>query len=399
MAQRDIAQGNDLSRTDELPRELIEDLVEQLRGRLEPIIKKLIASYRARIQSYAAAPPEFLDEVHIGTTASFQVGLAILAGDVDAAAIREPLVEVGRRRAEQGIPLGDALFAWQISAHAFWDNIAEIAPADPELRAAVLGRATHVIMELLEHAVSAVSAGYLEVEQARVADEEYELQTIVEVLAGVRTSDRSFDRVAKRRGLDVESLCCCYVTIAPDSEVGGLVRELRAAWPAAVVGRIGAKIVAFATDDRMPPRAGGTGLARDPDPATAYRRALAAARAAVHLGLPNARYEEVAPLAMILDAPDDERRGFIDAQIGELLADPLGEELAKTLRAYYDAGQSVASAARALHVHRHTLEYRLERAQKLLGVDPRDPARRLFIELALSLNERSPSRGSPGTSR
>jgi purine catabolism regulator len=45
----------------------------------------------------------------------------------------------------------------------------------------------------------------------------------------------------------------------------------------------------------------------------------------------------------------------------------------------------VATAARKLHVHRHTLEYRLERITKLLGSDLKDPARRLLIELALSL--------------
>jgi carbohydrate diacid regulator len=56
----------------------------------------------------------------------------------------------------------------------------------------------------------------------------------------------------------------------------------------------------------------------------------------------------------------------------------------RSLEAFFANGQSIAAAARALHVHRHTLEYRLERITALLG-DVREPGRGPFLELALAL--------------
>jgi DNA-binding PucR family transcriptional regulator len=104
-------------------------------------------------------------------------------------------------------------------------------------------------------------------------------------------------------------------------------------------------------------------------------------------------YDEVVPLALVLDAPPEERSAFIDAQLGRVLGDPLGEDLVASLRAFYAAGQSVAAAARTLHVHRHTLEYRLGRLEALLGRDIRANEPRLLLELALSLRA---AQGTPG---
>jgi DNA-binding PucR family transcriptional regulator len=47
----------------------------------------------------------------------------------------------------------------------------------------------------------------------------------------------------------------------------------------------------------------------------------------------------------------------------------------------------LAAAARNLYVHRHTLEYRLNRIEALLGADPKNQPTRLFLELALALRD------------
>ena len=55
-------------------------------------------------------------------------------------------------------------------------------------------------------------------------------------------------------------------------------------------------------------------------------------------------------------------------ELGPVLADErLGEELIKTLQAYFDAGESIAGAARRLHLATRTVAYRLERIESLLG--------------------------------
>jgi len=68
-------------------------------------------------------------------------------------------------------------------------------------------------------------------------------------------------------------------------------------------------------------------------------------------------------------------------------AGPRGEELLRSLTEFYASGLSLAAAARHLYVHRHTLEYRLNRIEALLGADPKSQPTRLFLELALALRD------------
>ena len=53
-----------------------------------------------------------------------------------------------------------------------------------------------------------------------------------------------------------------------------------------------------------------------------------------------------------------------------------------TLRTYLDSGQNVTKTAEALHIHRNTARYRLERIAALLPVDMDDPDDRLLLELS-----------------
>lgn len=129
------------------------------------------------------------------------------------------------------------------------------------------------------------------------------------------------------------------------------------------------------------------GIARVGDEGTGYEQARAALKVAVALRLERARYELVAPLALTLEAPESERTAFVTAQLGPVLEDASGPELINSLAAYYASGQSVAGAARDLHVHRHTLEYRLERLERLLGSRIKEPTERLLLELALTLHQ------------
>jgi PucR C-terminal helix-turn-helix domain len=365
--------------------ELIQSVIEELEARLEDIVAELMVTYRDRIPSYAEAPPEFIEEVRSGTTVSYRVGLQLLQGEGDPGLISGPLEELGRRRAEQGIPLGDTLLAWQISVRTFWRHIIDLAPGDPAIRADIMILASEILMELLEQAVSAISKGYLDVERARVADEELDSQTVVQTLAGIRDRDELFDGAMARLGVDPGSFELCVVARVGAEDIGATMRALRTAVPGAVAGRIDEYAVAFcpAEPDSLSVAPIGCALAGD---GSGFAQARAALKVAIAMNLPSAAYEEVAPLALILDAPPSERVGFVRSQLGALLDDGSGAELLRSLGAYYAAGQSVAAAARDLHIHRHTLEYRLERIEKLLGPGIKDPTRRLLLELALTLH-------------
>jgi purine catabolism regulator len=77
------------------------------------------------------------------------------------------------------------------------------------------------------------------------------------------------------------------------------------------------------------------------------------------------------------------------APFGELVR-PLVEhdrerrsDLVRTLRVYFATGANASEAADRLFLHRNSLLYRLERIQKLTGLDLKDPGARLALQLGL----------------
>ena len=58
-------------------------------------------------------------------------------------------------------------------------------------------------------------------------------------------------------------------------------------------------------------------------------------------------------------------------------------DLVRTLRFYFATGANASEAADRLFLHRNSLLYRLERIQKLTGLDLKDPGARLALQLGL----------------
>ncbi len=83
---------------------------------------------------------------------------------------------------------------------------------------------------------------------------------------------------------------------------------------------------------------------------------------------------------------------FAELVIGPLVAAdqarPGGSgELVATLRAYLAANCSQQDAAQRLYIHHKTMRYRLERIEKLTGLDLRSHEDRVRVDLALKINE------------
>lgn len=362
-------------------------LVGSLDARLDEIVDKMVASYSEAIPNYRNASPELAVDIREGARSMLLVGAAVVGGGTSAQAIRDPLRELGRRRALQGLTLDDVLNAFMIGTRTFWEEIMKAAPEDPAERAEVLSHVMLATLDLLQNATSTVSAGWREIDDIRIVDEEHDLRTIVEMMAGIRKTDEEHPNRLARRGIDLEGPVWCLVT--HEKESGGTLRELRRRYPSAAVAPSGQRLIAFLPGNGHPDSVAGCscGLARATDTTAAYRRARSAHKVALHLARDSVVYDEVVPLALVLDASIEERKAFVAAQLGPVLEDPLGAELADSLQAFYAAGQSVAAAARDLHVHRHTLEYRLGRLESLLGVDLRSSDSRLLLEFALALRK------------
>jgi sugar diacid utilization regulator len=95
-------------------------------------------------------------------------------------------------------------------------------------------------------------------------------------------------------------------------------------------------------------------------------------------------HDEAAPFLVLAQNPLTAER-YVEHVLGPLLADERGREmLLQTLEAYLARG-SVKDAAADLHLHRHTVLYRLAKIRELLGSDPDAPATRFRLQLALDL--------------
>jgi DNA-binding PucR family transcriptional regulator len=79
----------------------------------------------------------------------------------------------------------------------------------------------------------------------------------------------------------------------------------------------------------------------------------------------------------------------------QALIEPLREhdrmrrsDLVLTLKTYFAAGGNASEAADRLFLHRNSMLYRLERIQKLTGLDLKDNRVALALQLGLLANER-----------
>ena len=71
-------------------------------------------------------------------------------------------------------------------------------------------------------------------------------------------------------------------------------------------------------------------------------------------------------------------------------------DLVRTLRVYFAAGSNASEAADRLFLHRNSMLYRLARVEKLTGLDLKNPAARLSLQLGLLfVSERERSSKTP----
>jgi sugar diacid utilization regulator len=100
---------------------------------------------------------------------------------------------------------------------------------------------------------------------------------------------------------------------------------------------------------------------------------------------------EYAPLLCITDdVPPDSRAA---QALRALAAQESGPRLRDTLRTYLDEAGSAPRTARALHLHRTSLYYRLTQIQEITGMDLESGSDRLALHLQLRLDEITPPAG------
>lgn len=303
---------------------------------------------------------------------------------------------VGRKRAEQAVPLQALLHAYRLGARYVANVILQETAG--VMRSEFVLATVNLAWEMLEEYTEAMTSAYMETVNDRTRrDAESRSALAGALLAGELGVGAALADGARLLGLPVQGRFLVAAVHGEQPDERSVEERLRAAgfggaWHREVETHIG--IVAAAPrgkpdtmyghllargDERLGLSAQFGDLRQAATAAREARLALAAAPAGAVV-----RYEE-APLQVVLVSAPDAARHLIDRVLGPVLElpDREGATLVETLHAWFANEGSPAKTAAAMFVHRNTIGYRATQIEKLTGrrlTDSRDAAE-LYLAL------------------
>ncbi|WP_119729551.1 PucR family transcriptional regulator [Thermomonospora amylolytica] len=370
----------------------------RLLERLDDLIERVIAEIVADDPAYTDFVPH--DDL-------WQTIHRILRESIDHMARRalgeEPVVTtavvIGRRRAEQGLPLESLLRAFRVGGRICWEAMIEVvSEADPG-SLPVLLRFASIVWHTNEMQSNAVSESYRRTESELLRRSGERMAALLDALLEGRGADGGLAKAAAAAlDLPMNGRYAVAVLRSPRRDdgferperVGGLrfVWRMRADADVAVVelGGLEPQDVAAAL---RPLFTGQAGISPAVDGLAALGRARWLAEVALQTCRPQdhriVRLDERLPAALVVSQP--ELSGYLgDTVLGPLDAlDPADREvLLETLATWLDCEGSAARTAGRLYCHRNTVFNRLRRLEQLTARSLHRP--RDVVELALALD-------------
>jgi len=374
----------------------VADLVARI-GRSEAA-REMLAELRKQIGSYERLSHEVSEA---GVLDSCERGLRLwhqwlTSGGEPAPIALDELRESVRARADEGVPLEDLLHAYRIAGRFGWLILRRHAtPEEQE----VLLDAAELAMLYVDLLSNVVTETYLAERERLVSEEERSARELVERIVDGTPLTPDDRELAKQ--LDVP-LRECYVPFAaaiPDASPrrhATLAARLRGDGRLAVSE--GDRVFGLAL---VPPDP--SDLGEGPQALLALgeetlRSELATAREELQLLVDHGRRASLAgvltpashALELLLASSPRIARALCQRILEPLLRGGEGADLIHTLRTLVRCGFDRARTSRALHVHRNTLGYRVNRIEQLAGIDlarPRDVAC-VYLALAVAEEER-----------
>jgi hypothetical protein len=96
-------------------------------------------------------------------------------------------------------------------------------------------------------------------------------------------------------------------------------------------------------------------------------------------------YGDLGPARIVSNISDENRASILEEALGTLDTQLLDNELQKTIDVYFRNNMNISETARSLYIHRNTLIYRMEKIQKLTGLDLNDFDDAVFLRMILLL--------------
>lgn len=366
------------------------DLVARI-GRADAA-HEMLAEMRKQIASYERLSDE-VSEAGVLDTCKRNLRLwhqwLTSGGEPEPAALDE-LRQSVRARADEGVPLEDLLHAYRISGRLGWQIMRR--HATPEEHHVLLD-AAELLMLYIDLLCEVVAETYLAERQRLVSEEERGARELIEGILDATPLTAEERELAAR--LDVP-LRACYVPFA------AAIPEASPRRHAALAARLrGEGRLAVSEGDRVfglaltAPEPGDLG--EGPQALLALgdetpRAALACAREELQLLVDHGRRANLSgvltptshALELLLARSPRIATALCHRVLEPLVRGGEGADLVHTLRTLVRCGFDRALTSRALHVHRNTLGYRVNRIEQLAGIDLDRPRDVTTVYLALA---------------
>ncbi|GAB3297282.1 PucR family transcriptional regulator [Parasphingorhabdus pacifica] len=328
--------------------------------------------------------------------------LQILSGAVPGPDGDDVAAEIGRRRAEQGVPLEVMLRTFRLGGRIVWESLVEQARVDGADPGVVLGAATSM-WTVIDGLSSTLSTSYRNTELEQLRRDDQRRHALVEDLLSGRARDTAFaQRTAKE--LDLPTGGGYLVVVAEMLTDGALAlrgqqvvlgdQHIRSVWQVRADTLVGLVALEQRAEesvlDVLRPLARGR-VAASPvvrglgELGLAHQLAVTTLATSSHGSAELVSLRERYPEALLVQSPDLAQR-LLDSKLGPVLDLPVKERdmLLETLTAWLEENCSTANTAVRLHCHRNTVLNRLHRLTALIG----EPlyGRGAYVTLSLALS-------------
>jgi hypothetical protein len=303
--------------------------------------------------------------------------------------------ELGRRRAQQGMPVDDVMRAFRVGYAVLWEGLSDKAAGlGSDYAQALLEHAAHVWMTF-DQVTSAVADAHREVVAIQHLDRRRRSLTFLSGLERWPEDCEATEQLARALGLDPggrllvavmrpaerpATLADLVVVEQPDRLIvigGTTAEESRAEVTlAGSLRRLGCTHIGVGVA-----RAGLQGAHQS------LQDAEWAHRLAVALDTPAMLFRE-GWLACLALEHSGQLGALVDTAVRVLERD---EELGSTLEAFLSADGNLTATGKALYVHGNTVGYRLKQFAIRTGIDPRTASGQALVQLALTY-ARKPAR-------
>jgi hypothetical protein len=352
----------------------------------------MVERFRAEIAGYRRLPePMVLGEILDVSRQNIDLFFrTILEGHALDEADFTPFRESAKRRATEGMPLEDLLHAYRLGGRLAWQGVIEAT--EPEEQDLLLTAAS-LVMEYIDAVSSAVAQSYMEERTHLVSEEERSLRALLDAIADTAPVEGSLRNLADRMGFPLLEE---YVPFCQTAQGGTAHEHSRFAQRLRGEGFLalteGDRVLGLAAPDAPIPRpklSRGLLACGEATPRRRLADALDDVRLLLDIGLRFGRTGEItldSHMPELLLARSPRLAARLEVRVlGRLQAagGPRSPDLLETLEVFLAAGLDRREAAKRLHVHPNTLNYRLRRVEEVTGLQLASPDDLMLVALAM----------------